>query len=138
MDEIRFLSVSEIIAIHDSQLRNHGGGLPGLRDIGLLESAAAAPFATFGGAFLNPTLSAMAASYLVGIARNHAFLDGNKRTALAAVSVFLLINGFALDSRREDELVEFVVGVASGLVSKEEATTFLEALIIDSEASGAF
>jgi death-on-curing protein len=75
---VRALTLEEALAIHEASLERFGG-LPGLRDEGLLESALAQPFQTFGGAELYPTFAEKAARYAYGIARNHPFLDGNKR-----------------------------------------------------------
>jgi death-on-curing protein len=82
-----------ISAIHDEQLAEHGGGA-GLRDAGLLESALARPvnLAAYGA----PDAAALAASYAVGIAKNHPFVDGNKRTAFVALELFLALNGYEL------------------------------------------
>jgi death-on-curing protein len=78
----------------------------------------------------------MAASYLNSLVNNHAFVDGNKRTALATVSVFLQLNAMVLDERNEDELVDFVVRVASEKVSNEEIVAFLEPRILVPEIEG--
>ena len=78
-----FLTLDEVLSLHAEQIRLFGGS-PGIRDIGLLESAIGSVEATFDDVFLHETLFAMAAAYLHGICRNHPFLDGNKRTAAAA------------------------------------------------------
>jgi len=117
-----FLSVEQVIAIHERMIAEFGGK-GGVRDHGLLESAATMPAAAFGGAFLHNDLPSMAAAYLFHICRAHAFLDGNKRTALAASEVFLQVNGFRL-AASDDEVVELVLGVAAGKVSKDETTAF--------------
>jgi death-on-curing protein len=82
-----------LVAVHEEQLAEHGGGA-GTRDAGLLESALARPrqLAHYG----QPDAAALAASYGFGIARNHPFVDGNKRTAFVAVELFLELNGFSL------------------------------------------
>ena len=82
-------------------------------------SALAQPFQTFGGAELYPTFAEKAARYAYGIARNHPFLDGNKRAATACMGAFLRINGFSFKPRA-DELLETMLGVAAGTVSYEE------------------
>ena len=73
-----FLSLEEVLEIHQQQIENYGGG-PGVRDISLLESAIAQPQATFSTEFLHDSMPAMAAAYLFHICRNHPFVDGNKR-----------------------------------------------------------
>jgi death-on-curing protein len=119
-----FLSLEEVLALHDDQLRRYGGA-GGLRDLGLLSSAVAMPEASFGGELLHQTLFEMAAAYLFHVARNHPFLDGNKRTALAAALVFLWLNDQEIEAS-EDELTDLVLGVAEGRVSKAEVAVFLK------------
>ena len=82
-----------LLAVHEEQLAEHGGA-PGTRDIGLFESALARPrnLALYG----EPDAAALAAAYGCGIARNHPFIDGNKRTAFVAVELFLALNGLHL------------------------------------------
>ncbi|MBU1669523.1 MAG: type II toxin-antitoxin system death-on-curing family toxin [Actinobacteria bacterium] len=101
------------------------GGLPGVADQGLLESAVAMPSAGFAGEFLHGTLPAMAAAYLFHLCKNHPFLDGNKRTAVVAAEMFLGLNGMRLDIA-DEELEELCLDVASGVISKDEATAFFE------------
>ncbi|HYQ81440.1 MAG TPA: Fic family protein, partial [Anaeromyxobacteraceae bacterium] len=72
-----FLTLDEVLALHADQIGRYGGS-PGLRDLGLLESALAAPRATFGGEHLHGSLPEMAAAYLFHLVRNHPFVDGNK------------------------------------------------------------
>lgn len=93
------------------------GGAHGIRDEGLLLSALAQPEATFEGAWLHVDYAEMAAAYGFHVAQNHPFVDGNKRTALAAMLVFLEINGHALHVGQE-ELYAVMVGVAEGRVTK--------------------
>src|SRR5205807_4774635 len=82
MKQPRFLVLEEVLRIHAHQIEQYGGSF-GVRDAGLLLSAVAAPQASFAGGFLHGTPFEMAAAYLFHLARNHPFLDGNKRTALA-------------------------------------------------------
>ena len=88
-----------IVAVHDMQLAEHGG-LPGTRDAGLLDSALGRPqhLAAYG----EPDIAALAAAYGWGIARNHPFIDGNKRTAFVAIELFLQLNGGALHASDAD------------------------------------
>ena len=115
---VRALTLEKALAIHEASLERFGG-LPALRDEGLLESALAQPFQTFGDAELYPTFAEKAARYAYGIARNHPFLDGNKRAATACMGAFLRINGSSFKPRA-DELLETMLGVAAGTVSYEE------------------
>ena len=113
----------EALLIHFDQVRRYGGSR-GLRDLGLLRSALAMPRASFGGVYLHPSRAEMAAAYLFHIARNHPFLDGNKRAALATALAFLWVNGQRLEASG-DELAELVLGVAAGTVGKADAAVFI-------------
>ena len=119
-----FLTLDEVFSLHAEQIRLFGGA-SGIRDIGLLESAAGSVEATFDGAFLHETIFAMAAAYLHGICRNRPFLDGNKRTAVATALTFLEMNGIEVDAD-EDTFYDLVIGVAQGRVSKAAVSVFLE------------
>lgn len=111
-----FLSLDEVLEIHEQQIAMYGGS-SGVRDSAGLQSAIATPQATFGGEFLHRSIPAMAAAYLFHLCQNHAFVDGNKRVGANAAITFLLMNGWepTLD---EDELVELVLSVASGELGK--------------------
>ena len=119
-----FLTLDEVLSLHDDQIRRYGGS-GGVRDLGLLHSAMGSVSATFGGAFLHETKFEMAAAYLYGICRNHPFLDGNKRTAVAAALTFLEMNGAEIDAEEED-FYELVIGVSEGRVTKAAVAVFFE------------
>src|SRR5437764_15194404 len=119
------LALDDALAIHEDRIRKYGGS-SGVRDLGLLESALGTVMATFGGEFLHQTLFEMGAAYLFHICRNHPFVDGNKRTALACSLTFLRLNGIRIKSG-EDEFYDLVIGVAEGRVSKAAVAVFLEA-----------
>jgi len=119
-----FLTLDEVLSLHSEQIGQFGGS-SGIRDIGLLQSPVGSVEATFGGAFLHETIFAMAAAYLYGICRNHPFIDGNKRTAVAAALTFLELNGVEVDAD-ENAFYDLVIGVAEGRVSKASVTVFLE------------
>src|SRR2546426_10931368 len=87
----RYLTKEEVIELHRRGLERFGG-MPGLRDEGLLDSALAQPRATFGGEELHPALSAKAAALAFSLINNHPFVDGNKRVGFAALAVFLELN----------------------------------------------
>lgn len=123
MTEPLFLTLDEVLGIHADQMRRYGGS-PGLRDLGLLQSALGMPETTFEGEFLHGTLFEKAAAYLFHIARNHPFVDGNKRTALMCALVFLGLNGRRLEADPK-ALYELVDGVATGSVDKAEVAVFL-------------
>ena len=116
-EAIRMLTREEVVAIHAASLERFGG-LPGVRDEGLLESAIAQPSQSFGGVELYPTLEEKAARLAFGLAKNHAFLDGNKRVATACMAAVLRMNGRAF---RPDagELLSTMLGVAEGSVTYE-------------------
>jgi death on curing protein len=122
--KVVFLSQDEVLALHADQIERYGGG-HGIRDTGLLESALAMPRATFRGQWLHGSLDEMAAAYLYHLVQGHPFIDGNKRVGLMAMLAFLGLNSVRLDAT-EDELVELVLGVASGRVSKAEVAVFVK------------
>jgi len=119
-----FLTLDEVLSLHEDQIERHGGS-GGVRDLGLLQSAIGMPMATFGGEFLHQSLFEMAAAYLFHICRNHPFLDGNKRTAVAAALIFLELNGIEIDAV-ESKFYALVTGVAEGRVMKAEVAVFLQ------------
>lgn len=123
MGDLLFLTLDEVLAIHADQIHRYGGER-GLRDRGLLSSALAMPDASFGGVSFHTSLAEMAAAYLFHLARNHPFVDGNKRVALAAALAFLWINDHRLEAG-DDALTDLVMGVASGRVGKAEAAVFI-------------
>ena len=129
MSEPTFLTLDEVLAIQADQIQHYGGS-SGIRDLGLLQSALAMPETTFAGEFLHGNVYEMAAAYVFHLARNHPFVDGNKRTALMAALVFLGLNGRRLESN-PDSLFELVNGVAAGAVDKAEVAVFLRRHCVD-------
>jgi death-on-curing protein len=117
-----FLSVDVVLKIHRRVIEEFGGN-PGLRDRGLLESAMAMPQSTFGGVDLHVGLPEKAAAYHFHLGANHPFMDGNKRVAVAAAEVFLLINGQEL-SANDNDVEELTLGVAAGRLSKDHVIEF--------------
>ena len=117
-----FLSLTEVLEIHQDQTARYGGA-SGIRDTGLLASALAMPSAAFSGEFLHTDIYEMAAAYLFHLTKNHPFLDGNKRTGAVTALVFLELNGWSLDAP-EDTLAEMVLAVARGDLSKAGAAVF--------------
>lgn len=120
-----FLHINEVLRIHASQIELFGGS-DGVRDLGLLESAIAMPQAGFGGQFLHADLFTMAAAYLFHIAKNHPFIDGNKRTAAMAAFTFLDMNGFELMASDED-YERVVLAAATSELDKEAIAEFFRA-----------
>jgi death-on-curing protein len=119
-----FLSLDEVLEIHERQIEQYGGS-PGLRDAGGFESAVATPQATFGGEFLHTSIPAMAAAYLFHLCQNHPFVDGNKRTGANAAITFLLLNNWE-PTFEETELVDLVLSVASGRLKKPALIAIFE------------
>jgi death-on-curing protein len=121
MNEPIWLDKPEVLIAHSRQLAEHGGS-DGTRDEGLLDSALVKPRNVF--AYEDHvTLPRLAASYAFGIARNHAFVDGNKRTALVVSLAFLRINGIALNAPPEDLYLTFL-HLAEGSLSEQELTAW--------------
>lgn len=122
MKEPLFLGLDEVIEIHRDQIERYGGH-PGIRDIELLKSAVAMPSAGVGEDYLHADVYQMAAAYLFHIARNHPFIDGNKRTGAVAALVFLLMNGKEIQAD-EDSFEAMVRSVAEGKADKTVAAEF--------------
>ena len=122
----RWIDRAVLIAIHDMQLAEHGGGA-GLRDDHLLESALAKPqnLAAYG----EPDVAALAAAYGYGISRNHAFIDGNKRTGLVATELFVRLNGYRLVVGDAD-CVLTMLAVASSDITVDEFAAWLRQNIV--------
>lgn len=118
-----FLTLGEVIEIHRDQLERYGGD-PGIRDLGLLQSALAMPAAGFGGRYLHTDLFEMAAAYLFHITQNHPFIDGNKRTGAVAALVFLSLNGVEIEAD-ETEFEKIVFAVSEGTSDKAAVAQFL-------------
>ena len=118
-----FLSLSEVLEIHRDQIERYGGVM-GIRDLGLLQSALAMPAAGFGGRYLHEDLFEMAAAYLFHVTRNHPFVDGNKCTGAVAALVFLVLNDIEVDAD-EETFEKAVLAVAEGKWKKSTITAFL-------------
>lgn len=114
------------MAAHAEQLAEHGGG-EGVRDAGMLDSAMARPrnLAEYG----EPDVAALAASYAFGIARNHPFVDGNKRTAAVVSETFLMLNGYAVDASDAEVVVAFVA-LAAGELSEDELADWFRTRLV--------
>ena len=127
--EWKHLTPSSVKAIHREVLIAHGGG-EGLCDEALLESAVAAPQAIFDGEPMIADGIDIAAAYLFYLCRNHPFVDGNKRTALAVCLVFLAQNGIQdLDTLPVDEWEQFTLEVAASKLDREQTTKRLRDLV---------
>lgn len=116
-----------VLVIHEDQLARFDG-MPGVRDEGLLDSALAQPFASFGGQDLYPSAIEKAARYGYGIIKNHPFADGNKRTGTALVIVFLRGNGLRFRPRSE-EFYRTIIDVADGSMTFDEFVGWIDAQV---------
>ena len=132
MKEPEWLDLAIVLDFHSEQLSLFGGA-DGVRDLGLLESALARPINKF--AYGETDLAALAAAYGFGIARNHAFIDGNKRTALASVIVFLGLNGMDLDAPQE-VTTAIILSLAAGEITEEALAVWITAHMRPLEAPG--
>lgn len=117
---IDFHSRTFIEALHQEQLRLHGGAA-GIHDSGLLDSALARPLQKE--AYGDPDIFDLAAAYLFGILKNHPFVDGNKRTGLAAADLFLYFNGYSLEAGQED-VIQLVLMVSTSEIDESGAAAF--------------
>lgn len=122
----RWVSLEVAQAAHSEQLAEHGGG-DGVRDPNLLESAMARPMNV--AAYGEPDAAELAAAYAFGIARNHPFVDGNKRTAAVVCETFLALNGWRLDAS-DAELVVTFLALAAGELTEEDLTDWLRERLV--------
>lgn len=119
---MKWLLVDAVLAMHKRQIAEHGGD-DGVRDIGLLESALARA-QNIEAYEPDSDIARLAAAYGFGIAKNHPFIDGNKRTALVATRTFLILNGFTLNATPIDKYTTFLQ-LAEGTLSEDELTKWL-------------
>ena len=123
MAEIVWLLEEAVRAIHQRQIAEHGGS-SGIRDEGLLLSALARPQNVLAYGEQEPDLAALAAAYAFGIARNHPFVDGNKRTAFVAARTFLLLNGDDLEASQDEKYIAFIQ-LAEGSLSEDDLANWI-------------
>jgi death-on-curing protein len=122
-----WLDATDALAIHDRQLAEHGGGT-GVRDPGMLESALGRPVNRW--AYGEDDRCALAAAYAFGVARNHPFIDGNKRTAWVLARLFLALNRVAVAFSPEDA-INTVLALAAGELSEEELAGWFRAALAE-------
>ena len=125
---MNYLTVDEVLSLHDDAIARFGGS-PGVRDAGLLDSAVAQPQAGFGGVELYPTLAEKAAAIGYALVKNHAFIDGNKRVGLAALDVFLRLNGYRIPSD-PDGVEATILAVADGSLSRAGLAAWVAANVV--------
>ncbi len=127
MDEPNWLTRAMVEAAHFDQVREHGG-LPGVHDDGLLESALARPRHRW--SFDPQTdLASLAASYGFGLARNHPFMDGNKRIGFVAMNMFLLVNGYKIEAP-EPEVIAVMLQVADGTLDEPGLVDWVRSVMV--------
>jgi death on curing protein len=124
---MHWVTDAALLAIHDEQLAEHGG-LPGIRDINLLESALARSRQLEAYGDRVPDIAALAASYAFGMAKNHAFLDGNKRTSFVVTRVFLILNGYDIVADDLNKLKVWL-SLSDGSMSENDCAEWLRANI---------
>ena len=125
---MKILTKRQILLLH-SELAEESGGSSELRDEGLLDSAISAPFQSFGGIDLYPDIILKAARLGFGLIKNHPFVDGNKRIGAHAMIAFLEVNSISLEYE-DDELIEIILSVASGVSLDEDLVVWLKDHII--------
>jgi len=127
MSGVRFPTYAEVIELHHIQIETFGGS-HGLRDEGLLRSALAQPEMRFGGSYVHPDLAEMAAAYLFHLAKNHPFVDGNKRIAAAATLLFLAYNGKGM--LPDPQLLgDLTLEIAAGTKAKDDAIAYFRQVL---------
>lgn len=121
---MKYLTEEQVLFIH-SRLIDETGGVHGVRDLGLLQSAVSRPKATFGSEDLYPDICHKAAALMESLIKNHPFIDGNKRTAITSAGIFLQRNGYILETAQR-ELEQFTLSVVTGKASFEDAVKWFE------------
>ena len=134
MKEPRWLLDSVVPAIHRRQLAEHGG-LDGIREAGMLASALARPKNLFAYSNPKPDIAALAASYAFGIAKNHPFVDANKRTAFVVCRTFMKLNGHDIDATESEKYLEFV-SVADGSIREDKLAHWIRSRLIKARRQG--
>lgn len=124
---MKWLRTDTVLAIHKMQIAEHGGDA-GVRDLGLLDSALVRP-KNIHAYETDADVARLAAAYGFGIAKNHPFVDGNKRTALVATRTFLLINGFGFDATQKEKYLTFLA-LAEGSLSEDELAGWIRERIV--------
>jgi len=127
-----WVPLDAVLAIHDEQISEHGG-IRGLRDLAVIESALAKPRNVV--AYGKADAAALAAAYAFGLCNSHGFFDGNKRTAYVVAETFLDLNSFAMKAT-DEEVVETMLAVASGVMSEGRLAAWFRSLIRTLEEKG--
>ena len=120
-----WLTIVDMLAIHDEQIAEHGGS-DGVRDMNVIESAIARPRHLMNFGDPTPDMAALAASLAFGLAKNHGFVDGNKRTSAVATETFLVLNGFKFTAS-DEEIVQVWMDVGAGQLAEDKLADWLRA-----------
>ena len=120
-----WVPLAAVLAIHDEQVSEHGG-IRGVRDLAVIESALARPRNLL--AYGKPNAAAFAAAYAFSLSNNHVFLDGNKRTACVVAETFLDLNGYRMDAP-DEAVVSTMLAVASGVMSEEQLAKWIRSFV---------
>jgi len=120
---MRYVTLAEVVELH-RRLLQATGGAPGIRDLGVLESAVSRPRATFGDVDLYPTLVEKAAALCFAVVQGHPFIDGNKRVGHAAMETFLVLNGAEVNAPVDDQ-ERLILDLAAGRISQTQLTDWL-------------
>lgn len=123
MGDIKFLDINAVLDVHDSLVTKYGG-LLGIRDVGLLKSAISQPEASYGGHYLHDDIFHMAAAYAYHIVKNHAFIDGNKRTGSGIALLFLRLNNFKRQINNK-EWDQIILDISTNTITKEDVAAYL-------------
>ncbi len=126
-----WVPLDAVLAIHDEQISEHGG-VGGVRDLGVVESALARPRNLL--AYGKPDAASLAAAYAFGLCNNHGFIDGNKRTAYVVAETFLDLNGYAMHAS-DETVVTMILAVASGVMPEEQLANWFRSSIAKSDGS---
>lgn len=121
---MRYLSLNEVLDIYNKIMRQSGGTI-GIRGVGAFESAIAQPRMSFGGNDLYPTIVEKATALCFSLVMNHPFLDGNKRIGHAAMEIFLILNGYEIDSTVDEQEI-IILSLASGKLDRNEFNEWLK------------
>jgi death-on-curing protein len=124
----RFICLDEVLELH-RLLLEESGGMPGIRDLNMLESAVAQPLMTFGGQELYPTIADKASAICFSLVMNHPFIDGNKRVGHAAMETFLVLNGYELACSVDDQEQE-ILCLAAGEIKRESLTEWIRGHLV--------
>ncbi|MFY9854904.1 MAG: type II toxin-antitoxin system death-on-curing family toxin [Terracidiphilus sp.] len=120
-----WVPLDAVLAIHDQQISEHGG-IPGVRDLAVVDSALARPRNLV--AYGKPDAARLAAAYAFGLSSNHGFLDGNKRTAYVVAETFLDLNGYAMDAP-DEAVVNTMLAVAAGVLPEEQLVEWFRSFV---------